>query len=45
MIYRVLRGGSAGDGTGYLRATRRYGSVPESRGRFTGFRIVIRRKP
>lgn len=45
---RLLRGGSSGSGTWYLRTTDRDWNVPEDRFRLRllGFRIVVsRRKP
>ena len=43
--YRVLRGGSYYDDSGFLRASYRLGYEPEGRGRISGFRIAVRRGP
>jgi len=39
--FRVLRGGSHGTGSYYMRSANRMGQVPECRNAFMGFRVVI----
>ena len=43
-VLRVIRGGSYSNVTGSLRTTVSFGSEPEVRAGYDGFRIVIRRR-